>query len=285
MQFFLLSTAHLRDAIWFKDPDDFKAGMNTTAVLAATTSVKILAFVLMSNHVHYVLQNSKEEAEAFIVNFKKTYSQKYSKKYGATELLRNNPIHLEELTLGDESLEKAIAYVMMNPYQANLVLKSEAYPWGCGSLYFNVVQNKGTNVGEMSARHLIKCIGSRKRLPENYVINYDGYVDPASYVQVKFVESLYRTPKRMDYFLKTSSKAQLNYEGVSFDDQTIIAGMRSLCYSLFRTGRFSDLSDMQQSKIVDQLSYRFSAQPKQIARVSGLSPEKVCQLLDAFKQN
>ena len=48
------------------DDEDFKTGMNYAATVAFLVGVNVLAFILMSNHVHFVLACSGEKARAFI---------------------------------------------------------------------------------------------------------------------------------------------------------------------------------------------------------------------------
>ena len=45
-EFWLVTTGHLEDRLWFREEDDFKVGMNYVAVQAALTDVSILAFIL-----------------------------------------------------------------------------------------------------------------------------------------------------------------------------------------------------------------------------------------------
>ena len=56
--FYLVSTSHLEDKIWFQDEQDFIAGMNLVAVAAVVCGVTVLDFILMSNHVHFVVLGS-----------------------------------------------------------------------------------------------------------------------------------------------------------------------------------------------------------------------------------
>ena len=70
MKFYLLTTDHLNSAIWFRDEEDFKAAMNAIPVLAALAGVNVLAFILMSNHVHFVLEGSYDQVLKFIPSFK-----------------------------------------------------------------------------------------------------------------------------------------------------------------------------------------------------------------------
>ncbi len=280
MHFWLISTDHFTDKLWFKEEDDFKMAMNIPPLIATAMPVKILSFILMSNHVHFILAGSRDDAQLFINRFKKMYSQRFSKKYGSQSLLLKNGTDIRELMLENESLEKGIAYVQMNSVAANISLTPSDYPWGTGNTFFRTQRPSGRLVREMSSRALIACIHSISSLPGNYLINNDGFVDTASYVAVEFVESLFRTPKRMNYFLQHSSKAKRVQEGISFEDSFVLSALGYLCYHLNRERNISQLSENQQSEVLKQIRYRFSADPNQLARVSGLSYEEVCRLLE-----
>ena len=47
MEFQLVTTDHLVDRLWFRDEDDYKAGMNGVAVTASQMDIDILSFILM----------------------------------------------------------------------------------------------------------------------------------------------------------------------------------------------------------------------------------------------
>ena len=279
--FYLVTTEHLADRLWFKDKEDFKAGMNYVAVLAALLNVDIIAFVLMSNHVHFVLSCDGTRAEAFIREFKRRYSQYCNAKYHSREFLRSNGIDIREVSVGDESFERAVAYVQMNPVGANICIDPSGYPWGTGELFFRNNPLPETRIGSLSVNARRSFLHSRDALPEDYRIDPRGYVSPASYVQVSFVESVFRTPKRMNYFLNSSSKAKRLNEAPAFNDQLIQSAVQSLCISLFQRKGFADLNDAQQTEVLRQIRYRFSADPNQIARISGLSYNEVCERLES----
>ena len=69
-QFYLITTAHLEDKLWFMEEEDFVVGMNHVALQAASQpEVRIMAFILMSNHVHFVVLADAEGAKKFINSF------------------------------------------------------------------------------------------------------------------------------------------------------------------------------------------------------------------------
>ena len=287
LQFWLVTTAHLLDSLWFRDDSDFKVGMNHVAVVAATSQSLVVAFILMSNHVHFVLQGTYEECLLFITRFKKLYGQYFSHKYSSKELLRRNDVDLREIPLGNEALERAIAYVQMNSVAANICLNANEHRWGTGNVFFNPSNDDGEPVGNLSLRARRELLHSHIEVPSKYKVLPEGFISPASYVQVSFVESRFRTPKRMNYFLQNSSKAKRQSEFgekdiLAFRDQVLSAAVQDLCFSTFHRAGVSELSDAQKGELLRQLRYRFSANPNQLARVCGLSYEEVFDLLDRY---
>ena len=282
---YLLSTEHLEDGLWFRDEEDFKVAMNYIAIEAARhPEVVVLTFILMSNHVHFVLKGRREDAAAFVESFKQRYSLYYQKKYGVKEFLRRNGLDIKEIPYDNEAPEKVISYVQMNSVAANICAFCNQYPWGTGNLFFNATTPKGIKLGNMSDRARQKALHSNfTKLPEHWILGDDGYILPCCYVDVKAVEQLFRTPKRMQYFLHSSSKARKRLENTclpAFRDQVILAAIPDLCQSLFQKDSFSALTEEEQSEFLRQLRYRFSADINQLARVCGLTYADAARIIE-----
>ena len=256
MTFFLITTDHLETHLWFRDDEDFKTGMNLVAAVAFSVGVRVVAFILMSNHVHFILECTAEEAKRFLTEFKRVYSWYLSHRYGTRELLRRNGSDIQELGMSDDSLGRAIAYVQMNSVAANLCTHPEAYPWGTGPVFFQFTPRRGRPLGDLSARARLRLLHTKVALPPGWLVGEEGYILPESYVCVKLVESLYGTPKRMNVFMHNSSKAKramsrLDMNLPSFRDQTIVAALPDLCQSLFRERNVLALSWEQQAALCD----------------------------------
>ena len=285
---YLLSTEHLEDGLWFRDTEDFKVAMNYIAIEAARGPRGfVLAFILMSNHVHFVLKGRKEEATAFVNRFKRRYSIYYGRKYGVKEFLRGNGLDIKEIPYGDESVERAAAYVLMNCVAAGICTHPSQYPWGTGYLYFCPEQMSGPQLKDLSGRALKRLLHSEcKGLPQNWPLHPDGYILPSAYTDVKAMETLFRTPQRMNYFLQSSSKAKKRLapdENLpAFRDQTILAALPDLCRSMFQKESFRQLPGDEQAELARQIRFRFSADATQIARVCGISYADAARLLDSL---
>ena len=285
MKRFLVSTEHLEDKLWFRDDDDFKVGMNFVALCAFKAGVRIIAFILMSNHVHFVLEGTEEAVLKFINLFKSMYSRYLTCRYKAVETLRSNGVDIREISNEGESLERTIAYVVMNPVAANICFHPSMYSWGSGACYFNPTAEKGKSIFELSLRARQRILHSRCALDEHYLIGREGYILPISYIPVDRVEALYRTPNRFIFFLNSSSRAKIRLEGdalPSFRDQIILAAVQDICQSLFRKSELNELDELQKPVLMKELRRRFSADTAQLARVTGMSYANIAKMLDCI---
>ena len=282
----LISTDHLEEDLWFRDEEDFKVGMNFVAIQAACCpEVVVLAFILMSNHVHFVLWGTREEVELFIRQFKHRYSIYYSNRWGIKKILRLNGMDIKEIPYDDEAPERAVAYVQMNCVAANICSHPSQYPYGTGNVFFNQKGGGGTRLCDLSARARERLLHTNcETLPPDWRLGPDGYILPQEYVDARSVEARFRSPQRMNYFLTTSSKARKRLESKehlpAFRDQIILAALPDLCRSLFGKESFGTLSPGEQTEFMRQIRFRFSADVNQIARVCGLSYAEAARLID-----
>ena len=285
----MVTTAHLEEGLWFRDDEDFATGMNYVAIQAVLTPrVIVLVFILMSNHVHFVLYGTRAEVEAFVNSFKGRYSQYLRRKWGTKEFLRRNSLDIKEISTEElEAIERAMAYVQMNCVAANICLHPCQYRWGTGNAFFQAGMVNCRRLGDLSGRERIRLLhsGEAVKLPDGWLISDAGYVLPESYVDVKRVESIFNNPRRMQYFLNSSSKARKRLESEdenlpAFRDQVILGALPDLLQSLFKKTAFRNLSVNEQAETLRQIRFRFSAGVHQIARVCGISYSDAARLLD-----
>ena len=284
---YLVTTEHLEDGLWFRDEEDFRVGMNHVAIEASRqTEVIVLAFTLMSNHLHFVLGGEKEAVAQFVDGLKRSYSMYLNRKYGTREFLRRNKADVREVSEEDEALERAIAYVQMNCVAANICSHPSQYPWGTGSTFFDSGTRSGTQLGQLSERARKRLMHSdRCACPGHWMVGEGGYVLPREYVQVSLVEKLFRTPARMNYFLKTSSKARRRLETgeeklPAFRDHIILSALPDLLRSLFQKDTFRELTVEEQTELMRQVRFRFSADINQVARVCGITYAEAARMSD-----
>jgi len=284
----LISTEHLEDSLWFRDEDDFRVAMNYIAIQAANMpEIKVMAFILMSNHLHFVFEGRREGMVSFVNRLKQRYSAYYQKKYGIRSFLKRNGVDVRGIPSDDEAVERAVAYVLMNCVAANICAFCNQYAWGTGGIIFNPSRPEGKRAGDFSERALERLLRSGNvNIPDNWIIGKDGYILPWNYVDVLYVERIFRTPRRFNYFLNSSSKAKKRLcsdENLpAFLDHSIVAVLPDLCRSLFRKDSFDELNPQEQSELARQIRFRFSADATQVARVCGISYAGAARLLDSI---
>ena len=259
-KYYLVTTEHLKEGLWFRDENDFRAGMNFVAIQAYQSKVTVLAFILMSNHLHFVVQGRWADVKAFIDGIKSRYSKYLNHKYGTAEFLRRNKVTIEEVSTLNEGLEKAI---------------------------FNATKRSGKPLGSLSKRAKIRLLHCCKEgFPADWLVSEEGYILPESYVAVGFVERCYRRASRMNYFLVNSSKAKRKIQHAddrhpAFRDQVILAALPDLYRSLFGKQSFEELTLEEQTESLRQIQRRFCSNVHQIARVTGLTYEAAARMMDS----
>ena len=301
IDYWIVNTDHLEEVLLFRDDEDFCTGMNYVAVQAFKSGVFVLEFILMSNHMHFVLAGTRAQVDCFINGFKSAYSRYIWKKYGDREVLRRNKVRIERIDLSDESLEWALAYVRMNCVAAGICLNPADYRWGTGGCFFQVMNadeggssgradgggpsGRSRTLASLSARERYRLIHTKAVLPGEWVICEEGFIKPESFIKKVWVERRFRNPERMEYFLRNSSKAKARLSASedrkpSFRDQIILAAIPDLCHSLFRTSAVKELEEQQLVELMRQVRFRFAANVKQIARVTGVTYKRAEELLD-----
>jgi len=125
------------DVFW--DDADRRRYLDLFRSAAKEFLLRIWAFCLMSNHVHYVAV--PEELDSFAKLFRSChgkYDEYFNKKYGLTGNLWEGQPH--SAVMDDRHTFSAVRYVEMNPVRAGMVAKAEDYRWSsarirCGLAY------------------------------------------------------------------------------------------------------------------------------------------------------
>ena len=81
-------TKGLEDDLIFRCEEDFVVGMNYVPVALHGKDIVILAFVLMTNHFHFIVCAREDVARQFIETYKNLVSRYVYVKYSTSELLK-----------------------------------------------------------------------------------------------------------------------------------------------------------------------------------------------------
>ena len=271
--------------VLFRNETDFIAAMNRIAVCSLRFKIVILAFVLMHNHFHFVIQaDSEEEARLFINEFKRLTGQYLAHQYGQRSSLVRLPVKI--ISVPDEAyLKTLIAYVVKNPTQARLSMFF-TYPWGTGSLFFCESNDplRGTPAGKNPGGRFIREIcRTHESIPAHWRISGD-LILPENYVAVNQVEKLFKSTRSYMYFLSLNKDGELEREfgewnEINLSDTELRAERSRMTREMFGTSSLREISAPDRLKIARQMRRKFLCSKKQIARIVHLPYETILQKL------
>lgn len=195
--------------IIFTSVKDFIAAMNALAIVLHGSGVQLIAFILMNNHVHFIMEGKKEKCLEVFERFKKKLDR-YLSREGRANVLSNfkcdDPIAIETL----DQLRTEICYVHRNMYVVRNDILPHTWPWGSGMLYFNpaFVQTQTKSFNELTHqdRRLNYFYGRETEMPDNYVCA-NGYILPESFVSYKRGELFFRHASNYYYSLNKNHEA------------------------------------------------------------------------------
>ena len=119
--------------ILFESDDDRRAFLRLLARLSMEEQITLIAFCLMSNHVHLVLEDRSEALAKFMQRLGVAYARRFNELTGRVGPVfqgRYASIPIES----DEQLLEAVRYVHQNPQRAS-VARTEEYPWSSYAEY------------------------------------------------------------------------------------------------------------------------------------------------------
>jgi putative transposase len=118
----------------FKEEDDYRRYLRILAHYKERHKFYLYAYVLMSNHVHLVMETGKVPLSKILQGINQSYTMYFNRKYHTVGHLfqgRYKAILCDK----DEYLFLLVKYVHHNPVRAGLVGDPEAYTWSSHQRY------------------------------------------------------------------------------------------------------------------------------------------------------
>ena len=261
----------------FKDTEDFVAGVNRIGICAIETLVQVIAFVLMDNHVHFVLYGTMPQCKNFINKYKLLTGKWIGAKYGVSDHLRHLPSQLI-LIEGPEQLLDTIAYLDRNPVVAGFRLIPSEYQWGSARYMFRdrAVRNARA-LSDMSKTEIRKVLKTWVALPEDWMVDSGGMLFPqASFLNVELAEKLFKSPVSYLYHLSKKLEGRIEMQQgmrTFIPDKELRPIAETLANRLFGTAQIKGLDFNSRIRLARRLRYDYASTPKQISRMVSLDPE------------
>ena len=260
----------------FQDEKDFIAGVNRIGICFLKTNVKVVSFVLMDNHVHFVLQGSMPQCKKFITLYKQLVGTWIKVKYGLNDVLKHLPTDILLLDTVDRLLN-TIAYIDRNPIVAGYRYLPTEYPWGSARYLFKKShEEKNTKpLSALSRRDQRTMLSTRVVFPDYWKINDKGMICPDSFLDVGVIESYFKTSVRYSYFLARKLEGIVERElessqKIFIPDNELRVIVRKMVIQDYGKDSVRDLDLKARLSIARKLRYNYASTIKQIARMTYL---------------
>lgn len=278
-QYYHIYTKGLEEDIIFRDREDFVVGMNYVPISVLQAHLCMLAFVLMSNHFHFVVYAGKSEAERFIYIFKRLIGRYIASKYHV-RILHKVQTSCVTVPLADDGIKRLISYVLNNPVKAGVNCLPQNYEWGSGRCYFSNIVLNGRLLSTLGVREACKVFKSKVELPSHYILNDSGYIEPSSYVDVNAVERIYRHAKSFEYYLSISNK-RADKTAVGYSDALLLQILTEILEKRYESISLGELNEENLHRLIVDFRRQFNCMPKQLARIFHLPLSMIVNLLES----
>ncbi len=134
----------------FFDDKDFSSFIMHFKEACVDYDIKIIAFCLMSNHVHFILKFSDNNMADMFKSFGAKYVPKYNAYHSRTGPLFNGRYYSSPIN-DDEYLFAALRYIHYNPVSAGICDSPGEYRWSSYNEYI-------THSGEITDRDYLESI-------------------------------------------------------------------------------------------------------------------------------
>lgn len=269
------------------EKEDFKVAHNYLALAGWKTGIEILAFVIMSNHVHImIICKDRNLAVRYIRSFKKLYSMYLSQKYDMSEALRGIE---DSISLIDSIsyFRNCVAYILRNALCARICKRIEDYPWSSYPCYFNMQAHEGAGrISDLGIRERRMVLKTRMDLSEcPYRVNSEGMIEAKSFVRYAIVEKAFASSGK--FFLAslgTCNDAKMEYEMtckplVRVNDKELAEVIEALTEKRFEGKKISGLTQSQKCSIIKNIYFNNKTTIPQLSRILGVPKGIVRQIL------
>jgi REP element-mobilizing transposase RayT/DNA-binding transcriptional regulator YiaG len=163
----------------FHDEEDYQKFIQIINQKKQDEAFRVHAICLMSNHVHMMISEGKEDVAKVMKRITVSYVIYFNRKYQRVGHLFQDRYRSEEVE-GEGYLLSLARYIHQNPVKAKIVTKVEEYPWSSYKKYLE--PEKGIEI-EVDTELVLNLISEdRKKARKEYIKymaldNNDAFID------------------------------------------------------------------------------------------------------------
>jgi len=163
----------------FRDDNDREYLVNVLRCKKAENEFKLSAFCFMTNHVHFLIQEKKDDIATIMKRIGISYVGYFNKKYERIGPLFQDRFKSEPVE-DDAYLLAVMRYIHLNPVAANMVESPGGYTWSSYNDY--VTSHKGLRVTD--TEHIMGMLGNNSKQSLEGFMEAMGIEDDTKYLDV-----------------------------------------------------------------------------------------------------
>ena len=278
--FWHLTTPGQLQEVLFITEDDYRFGMSSTAICSAEIGVVIYAHTLMGNHIHDLVEGSRDLCIQYISR-RRERLKRYLRLQGRDvdlSAFKCEPIPVTSLQM----LRNEIIYIHRNGYVVNTRYTPFSYPWGTGAYYFNPLSREDEGVPFSSLTHQRRrevFHGRTVDLPETYRFR-NGFIYPPSFCKIDQGEEFFRDAHQYFTLLSKnfeaySEEARRLGDSVILTDEEMFSAVQLESKKRFAVRKPSELSLKEKVEIARVMHEDYASSNSQIHRILNLDMHTV----------
>lgn len=282
--FFHLCTKPIEIDILFRSPEELNEALNMVAMAVFAADCRLLAFAIMSNHLHFVIEGSLSSCEAFFGQFHALLSKFLSRtnRFDLSKQCIPNYVPINNL----KQLRDEIAYVVRNPYVASPNVNMFSYRWCSGYLLFNDMleyAREGEYAINKTTTWRRSFTRSRNGEVSPRLIVLDGVALPSCFVDFKRAESFFSNAREYQQWLLKNVESQVAVakrlgDTIVLNDNEMWEVACRQGRELFKVNNPRELSADNRIILAKTLKYDYNATNSQISRCLGIIRSAVDQI-------
>ena len=275
-EYYHLCTKPIEDELLFRTEDELNEMLNFIALATYGGRCTLLAFSIMENHLHFVLEGKREDCAAFYDDLQRRLLKLHRTDGRAKIILAATPQLIPISSL--KQLRDEIVYVIRNPFVDRRNVNLFSYKWCSGYLYFNGLldfMQEGESAAAMplTKRRAFKHERDGEIDPRIKVLN--GVALPSSFTDYRRVESFFEDAREFVHWTLKNVESQVEIakrfgEKILLDDKELWSVIFKSCKEVYHVDGPKLLSNDNKLRLAKTLKWDYNAGNAQIARCMSL---------------
>ena len=272
------------DEVICRTREDYIRCIICLCIAAHVTGSKLLAYCIMSNHVHLCIRST--EIESFIAMFRYSYTRYFNSKYHRRGRLGERAFFRIELK-GIYHILAAIAYILRNPLHHGICKTPFEYEFSSVTGIFTKELGHLTSSDEITDRIVQRKLPSHHKLPSGIKLSRTGMPLPETIIDVADLEHMFASARSYLYYMNRISgeewereqeKDRLNISPIKLENiEARVCGtsIREMLINENGRGREHVIQDISLCEAIDKfISEKFPGEtvytlcPEEIAKVA-----------------